>query len=952
MKHTHKIFLFLLLSLIYSCTADDFETPDVKGSNKVTAILPDWNVEDETTRTSITTGPYGTPPSPVWVAGDSIGIYPDAGGDQLSFRINEGGSKTCTFDGGGWAMKSSSYTAYSPFDRSFYYQDKEALPISMTGQTQNGNDNADHLGAYDIQIAKGEKPKDGNLVFSFSRYVALARIEITAPKAATWTSVTLESDASFTTSAKMNLALETPTVTPTATSNSVTLKLENVSTTSDNLSVIAYMMLLPVDLTGKTLTVTLTDSEGETYPSEATVANDKTNFTANAARWINAVYEIPVPNNQIWYTSSDGNVVTPYKTDVFGANIVSNVYENGKGIITFDGDVTSIGNSAFNRSSNLTSITIPNSVESIGNSAFQSCEKLTSIKMPNSVTSIGNFAFSNCYGLTSITIPNSIESIGGFAFYFCSLTDITIPNSVTSIGESAFGGCLGLTSIVVESGNTVYDSRNNCNAIIITESNVLHTGCKNTIIPDGITSIGDYAFCSCGNLKNITIPNSVQSIGKCAFFSCSLIESITIPNSVITIESQAFNGCVDLESVTIPNSVITIESQAFDGCVSLESVTIPNSVKSIGFAAFGGCTSLSTIYVKPTTPPTLGNSPFYNCANGYNIYVPAESLDAYKAADGWKDLNISAVYEETAPNKQIWYTSSDGNVVTPYKTDVFGANIVSNVYENGKGIITFDGDVTSIGNSAFDRISNLTSITIPNSVTSIGSYAFFHCSLTDITIPNSVTSIGKNAFGCCLGLTSIVVESGNTVYDSRNNCNAIIITESNVLHTGCKNTIIPDGITSIGDYAFCMCGNLNSITIPNSVESIGEGAFYCCGLLEGITIPNSVITIESGAFEDCVRLTDITISNSIESIGANVFRQCISLTNITIPNSVKSIGGSAFSGCTSLSTIYVKPTTPPTLGNSPFYNCANGYNIYVPAESLDVYKAADGWKDLNISAEN
>lgn len=574
MKNTHRIFLFLLLSLIYSCTADEFETPDVKGSNKVTAILPDWNVEDETTRTSITTGPYGTPPSPVWVAGDSIGIYPDAGGDQLSFRINEGGSKTCTFDGGGWAMKSSSYTAYSPFDRSFYYQDKEALPISMTGQTQNGNDNADHLGAYDIQIAKGEKPQDGNLVFSFSRYVALARIEITAPKAATWTSVTLESDASFTTSAKMNLALETPTVTPTATSNSVTLKLENVSTTSDNFSVIAYMMLLPVDLTGKTLTVTLTDSEGETYPLEATVANEKTNFTANAARWISAVYKIPVPNNQIWYTSSDGNVVTPYYTDVFGANIVSNVYENGKGIITFDGDVTSIGRYAFNRSYKLTNITIPNSVESIGEAAFQSCEKLTSITMPNSVTSIGQQAFEYCYCLTNVTIPSSVTSIGNFAF----------------------SRCYRIESIVVENGNTVYDSRNNCNAIIITESNVLHTGCKNTIIPNDITSIGN----------------------------------------------RAFECCYDLTSITIPTKVTSIEEYAFYACEKLTSITIPNSVKSIGDGVFSNCTSLSTIYVKPTTPPTLGNNPFFKCADGYNIYVPSTRLSVYKAADGWKDLNISA----------------------------------------------------------------------------------------------------------------------------------------------------------------------------------------------------------------------------------------------------------------------------------------------------------------------
>ena len=394
----------------------------------------------------------------------------------------------------------------------------------------------------------------------------------------------------------MNLALETPTVTPTATSNSVTLKLENVSTTSDNLSVIAYMMLLPVDLTGKTLTVTLTDSEGETYPSEATVANDKTNFTANAARWINAVYEIPVPNNQIWYTSSDGNVVTPYKTDVFGANIVSNVYENGKGIITFDGDVTSIGNSAFDRISNL----------------------------------------------TSITIPNSVTSIGSYAFFHCSLTDITIPNSVTSIGESAFGGCLGLTSIVVESGNTVYDSRNNCNAIIITESNVLHTGCKNTIIPDGITSIGDYAFCMCGNLNSITIPNSVESIGEGAFYCCGLLEGITIPNSVITIESGAFEDCVRLTDITISNSIESIGANVFRQCISLTNITIPNSVKSIGGSAFSGCTSLSTIYVEPTTPPILGNGAFDNCANGYNIYVPAESLDAYKAANGWKVLNVSA----------------------------------------------------------------------------------------------------------------------------------------------------------------------------------------------------------------------------------------------------------------------------------------------------------------------
>ena len=180
MKHIKITLFLLLLSFIYSCTSDEPFHEISKDAMKVTAILPDWNLEDETSRTSITTGSYGTPPNPVWVTGDSIGIYPDAGGDQLSYRINEGGSKSCSFDGGGWAMKSSSYTAYSPFKRSFYYEEKDALPISMLGQSQKGNDNADHLGAYDIQIAKGEKPEEGSLIFDFDRYVALARLEITA----------------------------------------------------------------------------------------------------------------------------------------------------------------------------------------------------------------------------------------------------------------------------------------------------------------------------------------------------------------------------------------------------------------------------------------------------------------------------------------------------------------------------------------------------------------------------------------------------------------------------------------------------------------------------------------------------------------------------------------------------------------------------------------------------
>lgn len=297
MKSICKIFFFCLSLFVCSCSSDSQlqELSNVANDEitKMTAILPNWDIDEGYSRTSITTGSYPTAPNPVWVTGDSIGIYPDEG-DQLSFRIPQGGSKTCIFDGGGWAMKSSSsYTAYSPFNRSYYYKEKDALPISMLGQKQKGNDNSEHLGAYDIQIAKGDKPVQGNLDFKFERKVTLVRMELKAPKAATWVSVSLESDALFTTEASMDLSLTTPTLISCKTANSITLSLANVVTTSENLNIIAYIMLLPIDLTNKQLVVKLTDDEGNDYRCSASVVNDKTNFTANSARWIIADFNIP-----------------------------------------------------------------------------------------------------------------------------------------------------------------------------------------------------------------------------------------------------------------------------------------------------------------------------------------------------------------------------------------------------------------------------------------------------------------------------------------------------------------------------------------------------------------------------------------------------------------------------------------------------------------------------------
>lgn len=639
--------------------------------------------------------------------------------------------------------------------------------------------------------------------------------------------------------------------------------------------------------------------------------------------------------------------VTAIADDVFKGNhsisavlIPSNIQIIGKNAfrwcinlktIAFDqnSQLKTIESAAFYNCIKLESLDLSSasSLSLIDRYAFGSCDKLQSVRLNGDSLIVGTGAFRWCTHLQYVDLGYDTVEIASQAFASCwGLKEIYIPGSVEYVGYAAFSHCIALRAILCEDSDwtdwnkipwwwnpshrpvhwKVEESAFNYTWVEIDTFDGYYQveGTGNTYLTGSITipryasglggvttAIADEGFKGCTEITEVIIPEGITTIGKRAFKGCTKLRKVTLPSTIVEIDQGAFNGCTRLEEIGVaegglPEGLETIGAWAFENCDSLRNIIIPRSVNYVGFHAFGGCKDITI------TCESISNHLWDGRWSGKNIFKTHTikwNQSIYQTTDG---LN----YRLLTAHNIIEVTSYEGNNSSVTIPDSLIIDDPNNSAYNGSY------PVTRIGTRAF-KGNAITEVSIPNSVTHIGSEAFRECpNLTSITIPDSVTIIGNRAFLDCANLTSVIIDNG---------------------------------VTAIPDHAFQHCYNLTSVTIGNSVKKIGAYAFCGCKSLTYIEIPNSVTSIGDFAFEGCPNLNivrtgegvtyglrSVSGHSNLTSIGNGAFNGCSSLAEMVLPETVVSIGGSAFSGCSALTNITI-PKNVTCIGPSAFMNCTS-----------------------------
>ena len=570
--------------------------------------------------------------------------------------------------------------------------------------------------------------------------------------------------------------------------------------------------------------------------------------------------------------------------------------------IEFGEGLEGIEENAIENLPNLTSVTFPSSMTSISDSNFEDCSNLAQI-ICNATTApqLGDGVFDNIAEEGTLVIPNGAD----YSSWYAVLPIGWNPNvHILTITHSD-----GTTEVIKTLDNEVDNTHGDDTTVVA------------VTVGEGFTSIGDNAFSYCDNLSSVTLPSTLTSIGDYTFSDCENLKNMFIPINVTNIGETAFYHCLKLESINLPNGLTTIKDYTFTCCPKLSSITIPDNVTSIGECAFEECYDLTTINISPKSKlTTIGQEAFFMLDKIESIYLPSGVTSignlAYSDCYELSSITIDAVqcpqigedaFNSVADVGVLNYPE-DSNYTAFYNALPIGWRPEPSEYQVTlhltNGTVQTDSFETSvIPKYTYNKRTDIVSVEIGSGITAIDSArtekngnniayqrgTFCGCSnLTSVTIPDSVTSIGAGCFENCSNLTRVVF--GN-------------------------------GLTTIDNFAFSNCSNLSTLTLPNSLTTIGQSVFYYCTNIYGtLTIPDNVTEIGESAFDGCSSLTTLTFGQNSQctSIGKFAFRDCSGLSHIYLPSSLQSIGNSGFKNCSELLYITCSATTAPTLGSTVF----------------------------------
>lgn len=1036
-----KRLLTLLVLVLCSCT-ETFVGKEIARPNN--EILPDLTAvfaDKEATRTYVENGKYLR-----WHEDDRItAFYGNTLNRQYKFNGTTGdNSGTFSLVPSGELGTGNAFDriyALYPYSTDARITDEGLISLTLPA-TQTYAENSFGLGA-NTMVAVTENLEDTFL--AFKNACGYLKLKLYNAEGATLKSIEVKGNNGEPLAGDATLSInfgETPVLT-LAESATDTIRLDcgdgvALGTTTETAT--ELWIVLPATTFANGLTITATDTEGGLFEKSTTneVVIERNTIQPMAALETEFVATKPA-NNEIWYNASQKIKLGEYSSiyTSFEASVLSHTFndETKRGIIEFDRDLKIIGEDAF-MYSNINAIYLPSTITTIGYCAFYGCLSLNTIYFPKSLTYISQYAFFNCQNLqhiyiediaswcniemwgedscpsyyyaylylngtkvSTLLIPNTTKKIEAYSFRGVGVDKIIISDGVETIGLTAFKGCspktvyipqsitdLGPQSFELCSGELTIDCE--CiNHYTPTGSSFYRNYFTKIVIGDSVTTIEDYIFNECDKLKHIVIGHSVTNIEDFAFYDTPCLEKIEGPfsssdNRCLIVDNKlvAF-APANLTEYSIPEGVTTLRENIMYNYNNLKSITIPSTTTSIEKNAIG--MSVEKLYSKAIVPPTIENSLWTK-----EIYVPYESVEAYRLADKWGacaesifayDFSTNTVVKEKPDDNEIWYTTSDEQLLN-IDGDVFNTSITSHDYSNGKGVITFNKAVTNIGEYAFYNQSTLTSITLPNCITEIGQRAFSGCNLTSFTFPTSLRRIGYCALSSSIETIICNTDEAFTIGDDQDNNYYSYID----LGVSSKTLSRIEGKYATSDNRFLVVGNtlcafaardISTCSLTISDKNICSYVFWNCdfnslvlnncwvnagaihGKIETLSISDGVI--KGKGISGTINYLEIDDKSDIDYEGFNISCKHMyinteyiqgdysddywppfhysSFGTITFGTNVKNIGDAAFN---SVRNVYCKPTTPPYLGDYVF-SCTEC--IYVPYTTVNKYKSSSGW---------